>query len=964
MAVTPGRLLAGRYEVQREAGQGGMATVYAALDRQTGGLVAVKVLKPELAPYMGGDRFAREMRITAQLRHPGIVALLDTGEVDGVPFYTMPFIEGETLSQRLAREKQLPIPEALGIMRELTDALAYAHDAGVLHRDIKPGNVLLSGGRALLADFGIARAVDTGTETLTETGIAVGTVEYMSPEQGVAEGVDQRSDIYALGCVLYEMLGGAPPFTGPTARAVLARHARDEVPSLRTVRPTVTRRLEAVVNTALAKVPADRFPTARDFQAALLDPLLLDHTSDLPVGTGPLTAATAPRRQWARPVAMALGVVAVVVAGALLARRASGPTLDPHKVVGFPLVAPPLVGASRTAGEDVATLIGSALDRREALRWIDGWRYLPNAERDVPSAVSAQAMRDIARAQGAAWYVTGRIVLRGDSVDVLLDLVDAGADTVAARPRASGDAATLWRVAIRSVNQLLPTLLPGANARDLEGAWVDREPAAVASFLAGEAAFRRAQPAVALAHYREAVRDDSAFALAAVRGAQAATAAHQPGEARALVQRALGQSLPPQYAAFARGYAAYLDGRADSAIAAFAEAIRTDPELGAAWAQLGETYIHLVPFVGAADSLADHAFAEARRIDSTATHVLLHPIEIAARRSDREQAAAWAARFLAAKPDSTQASEIRLVAQCAREGPNAPAWGKAVRADPLAVLSAGVALGVHAANTRCAAAAYEAVLGMDSVTAAQPGTVALRQSALVGLVGVLIAEGRGDTAVVRIGQAVARGDGGSSLLMVAAPVAPALAPAAAEVAARDAERFGADMARCSTPERCWILAQYFAARGETTPVTTIANVLAERARSDTSSELGLYAAATQAHALFAAGDTTAAVRALRAVLQRPLPPGSLLAWTPLGGLGAERLLLSRLLLAQGQSREAQRVAESLELAAPASFPLYLRASLEVRVAAANALGESRRAAQLQMRLAGLSAMTAVRTTAR
>ncbi|MCE2899739.1 MAG: protein kinase [Gemmatimonadetes bacterium] len=958
MPVTPGRLLGGRYEIQREVGVGGMATVYAALDRQTGGIVAVKVLKPELAPYMGGDRFAREIRITAQLRHPGIVALLDTGEVDGVPFYTMPFVEGETLSQRLAREKQLALPDALAIMRELTDALAYAHDCGVLHRDIKPANVLLSGGRALLADFGIARAVDAGAEALTETGIAVGTVEYMSPEQGVAEGVDQRSDIYALGCVLYEMLAGAPPFTGSTARAVLARHARDDVPSLRTVRPTVTRRLEAVVSTALAKVPADRFATARDFQAALRDPLILDHTSDIPVGTWTTPVAPPFGRRGLRSAALMLGTVALIAIVTLFARQAAGPTLDPHMVVGFPLVAPAQVGESRTAGEDVATLIGSALDRREALRWVDGWRYLPNAERDVPSAVSAQAMREIARAQGAAWYVTGRIVLRGDSVDVLLDLVDAGADTVAARPRASGAAGALWRVAIRSVNQLLPVLLPGANARDLEGAWVDREPAAVASFLAGEAAFRRARPAAALAHYREAVRDDSVFALAAVRGAQAATAAHQPSEARALVQRALGQTLPPQYAAFARGYAAYLDGRADAAIAAFTEALRADPELGAAWAQLGETYIHLVPLTGAADSLAEYAFAEARRIDSTATHVLLHPIEIAARRGEVARAAAWATRFLAAQPDSTLANQIRLMTQCATQGPGAPPWRTAVRGDPLAVLSVGAVMGVHAANSPCATAAYEAVLDMDSAAAAQPGSVALRQSALVGLVGVRVAQGRADAALVRVGQAVARGDGGASLLMVAAPVAPVLAPAAAEVAARDVERFGADMARCSTPERCWILAQYFAARGEATPVTTIARVLAARARTDSTSELALYAAATEAHARYATGDTAAAVRTLRALLARPLPPGNLLAWTPLGGLGAERVLLARLLLAQRQPRDAERVAESLELAAPASFPLYLRASLEIRIAAATAVGEVRRAARQQARLAGLAAMPA------
>jgi len=948
MPVTPGRLLSERYEILRAVGEGGMATVYSALDRQTGGVVAVKILRSELAPYLGGDRFAREMRITAQLRHPGIVALLDTGDVDGLPYYTMPFVEGETLAQRLARDKQLTLTDTLDIVRELTDALGYAHAAGVLHRDIKPANVLLSGGRALLADFGIARVVDTAAEALTETGFAVGTVEYMSPEQGMAEPVDQRSDIYSLGCVLYEMLAGAPPFTGPTARAVLARHARDDVPSLRTVRPTVTRRLEAVVNKALAKVPADRFASALELQTALRDPLLLDLTHDITAASGAVARdAARGRSRWLWGAAAA---VVMLASGGLLARRATLPTLDPNRVIGFPLVSPNEVGGSATPGEDVATLIGSALDRRGALRWIDGWRYLPDADRTSPSAVSADAMQRIARAHGAAWYVTGRIVLRGDSADVLLDLVDARADTVAARPRASGLATSLWRVAIRSVNQLLPVLTPGADARDLEGAWQDREPAAVASFLAGEAAFRRARPADALALYRAAVRDDSTFALAAVRGAQAATAAHRPVEAHLLVQRALGQALPPQYDAFTRGYAAYLDGRADSAISAFKDALRIDPELSSAWAQLGETYIHLVPLVDNADSLAYHAFAQARALDSASAHLVLHPIEIAARRGDIAQVTAFTTRFLRAKPDSTQAAEIRYVEQCAREGPDRIDWRAAVRDNVLAVLSSAVVAGARGGNLPCAAAAYTAVLRMDSVTAAQPDALASRQSALVGLVAVLVAQHQPDSALVQIARSVERGDGGSSLAMVAASVSPAFAAMASEVAKRDAERFGPDMARCSTPERCWILAQYFRSLGQAASPLAIARALAERSRRDTSSELALYTSAADAHATLASGDSTGAERALRALLARPLPPGTTLTWFPFGGLGAERLLLSQLLLARGEFREATLVAASLDAAAPASFPLYLLASLQVRKSSATARRDANEAARVQARL--------------
>ena len=263
--------LAGRYEVDREIGRGGMAYVYRAHDRQHDRDVALKVLRPELAAALGVERFLREIRIEARLQHPHILPLYESGTADGLLYYVMPYVEGETLRDRIRREKQLPVGEAVRIAREIAEALDYAHKHDVVHRDIKPSNILLSGGQAVVADFGIARAISVADqEELTASGLAVGTPEYMSPEQGTGDSnVDGRSDIYALGCVLYEMLGGEPPFTGRTAQNILARHRHDPPPSLMVVRPTLSAQIAEVVETALAKVPADRFARADQFAAAL-----------------------------------------------------------------------------------------------------------------------------------------------------------------------------------------------------------------------------------------------------------------------------------------------------------------------------------------------------------------------------------------------------------------------------------------------------------------------------------------------------------------------------------------------------------------------------------------------------------------------------------------------------------------------------------------------------------------------
>ena len=270
-----------RYELVREIGRGGMATVYLARDLQTDRDVAIKVLHEDLGVAMGPTRFRREIDVVSHLSHPHILAIENYGESDGQLYYVMPFVTGETLAARLERERQLPVVDAVRITCQVADALDYAHRQGIIHRDIKPENILLQDGEVLVADFGIARAISaSGEDKLTQTGITLGTPSYMSPEQASAErDLDGRSDVYSLGCVLYEMLAGQPPFTGSTVQAVIARHVLETVPSLTIVRGAVPDEVEDAVMRALAKAPADRFATASDFAEALQHSLLTGGTT-------------------------------------------------------------------------------------------------------------------------------------------------------------------------------------------------------------------------------------------------------------------------------------------------------------------------------------------------------------------------------------------------------------------------------------------------------------------------------------------------------------------------------------------------------------------------------------------------------------------------------------------------------------------------------------------------------------
>ena len=322
--------LAGRYRLERELGAGGMATVWLAEDVRHRRRVAIKVLHPELSAVLGPERFLKEIELTANLQHPHILPLFDSGSAEGLLYYVMPFVEGETLRARLERERQLPVADAVRIATEIASALDYAHRHGVVHRDIKPENILLQDGHVVVADFGIALAVQqAGGQRMTQTGLSLGTPQYMSPEQAMGERtVDQRADVYALGAVTYELLAGEPPFVGPTAQAIVARLLTETPRPLVAQRASVPAHVDAAVRTALEKLPADRFASAAAYAAALRAPVVVGSTA---TAEAPVASSRPPAPTLRVRAGLALAAAACVAAGALGAWpwRRPAPAADP-----------------------------------------------------------------------------------------------------------------------------------------------------------------------------------------------------------------------------------------------------------------------------------------------------------------------------------------------------------------------------------------------------------------------------------------------------------------------------------------------------------------------------------------------------------------------------------------------------------------------------------------------------------
>jgi len=415
-----------RYRVERELGHGGMAVVYLAEDLKHHRKVAIKVLRPELAAALGSERFLREIDIAANLTHPNILPLHDSGEADGLLYYVMPYVKGKSLRERLNLETQLPIEDALRITCEVADALSHAHSLGIVHRDIKPENILFEAEHAVVADFGIARAMKkAGAEALSETGFAIGTPAYMSPEQASAEKVDVRSDIYSLGCVVYEMLGGEPPYTGPSAQAIIARKLHEPVRPLHNLRETVPSNLEKALEKALARTPADRFKTALEFAEALKVSWAAP-SQGRRFGAGVLR--TTKRRALAAAAVLLAAVVSGVFAVRTLQSRQPSWTGRPESVVVVPFHTSTSSEQERVLADELADEITRELSAWESIRTVssmalsgpmfdlglpgptlDDWRAGVELSRQVSAqallAVTVEVRGDSAFAEGALFDV-------------------------------------------------------------------------------------------------------------------------------------------------------------------------------------------------------------------------------------------------------------------------------------------------------------------------------------------------------------------------------------------------------------------------------------------------------------------------------------------------------------------------------------------------------------------------------
>jgi tetratricopeptide (TPR) repeat protein/TolB-like protein len=533
--------LADRYFIGREIGSGGMATVYLAEDLRHARQVAVKVLRSELAAALGPDRFLREIRIAANLNHPHILPLYDSGEADGFLYYVMPFEEGMSLRQKLAAEGELPIPEVVRILRDIVDALAHAHAKGVVHRDIKPANVMLSGRHALVTDFGVAKAVSaaTGPDRLTTAGVALGTPAYMAPEQAAGdEHVDHRADIYAVGVVGYELLTGRPPFSGGTAQRVLAAQMTETPPDVTSLRESTPPELAHIISKCLEKKPADRWQDA--------DQLLI-RLEALATPSGGVTPAETPpvRPGWTRKkrVTTALAVGVASVAAALLFRPWTSDAPDPQRILVLAYADESGLEGSRALGRMAQDYIIQSLSEAGFAEVVDPLTALAVAE-NVSAAGGATGFRDIlalAEDARAGTVVSGTFYVQGDSVHIQTRITNASnGRLVGTVGPIVGTLAARNDLAARVGREVVAALAPLMNREVAE--WEARwpQPPAYEAFEAysvGLQAYLEAESdqdfIAAGRHFERAFEADSTFLRAGIWAAQSYLVLDGPAYQRA-----------------------------------------------------------------------------------------------------------------------------------------------------------------------------------------------------------------------------------------------------------------------------------------------------------------------------------------------------------------------------------------------------------------------------------------------
>ncbi|MEZ4413159.1 MAG: serine/threonine-protein kinase [Gemmatimonadales bacterium] len=650
--------LSDRYRIERELGQGGMATVYLAEDLKHDRKVAIKVLREDLSASLGKERFLREIKVAAGLQHPHVLPLYDSGEADGLLFYVMPFVDGLSLRERLVKEGELPIDEAVRILRDIADALSEAHKHGIVHRDLKPENVMLRGRHALVTDFGVAKALSeaTGRQSITTVGIALGTPTYMAPEQAVADPmVDHRADIYAFGVVAYELLAGTPPFTGMNPQQVLAAHVTAAAEPIGTHR-TVPTALSTLVMRCLEKKPADRWQSAEAL-IPQLESVLTPSGGMTPTATQPVRVEgrASPTRRVR--IGVVITAVAAMAAFALWNRKpAVDASLNPDLIAVFPFRVTSADGSLDYLGDGMVDLLAAmytgeggprAIDPRTALA---AWKRHGGGEQ--AEAAGPAAARDL----GAGQFLLGSVVGTGSRLVLSASVGRPGQDGAVVQARVEGPTDSLSSLLDVLVGQLL-VRTAGLTSERAVGLSPSLE--ATRAYVAGRAANRRGDWSGAAVHFQRAIALDSSFTLAAL-GLSESLAWSPTGELmNARVQELAWSNravLSPRDQAVLAGYTGgngpAPDSKAD-VLKAWESAVSRFPDLADAWYWLGETYVHSGQMLGIADyqARARQALEMASSLDPDMAAPLFHQVEMAVDRHDTAGAQRLLGRIIA--QDST-----------------------------------------------------------------------------------------------------------------------------------------------------------------------------------------------------------------------------------------------------------------------------------------------------------------------
>ena len=632
-----------RYRVERLVGQGGMATVFLAEDLKHRRQVAIKVLRPELSAALGTERFLREIELAAKLQHPHVVPVYDSGEADGMLYYVMPFVEGESLRDLMRREGQVPLQRAAEIIREAASGLAYAHGQGIVHRDIKPENIMLSGGHAVVTDFGIARAIDASRQEthLTGAGMAIGTPAYMSPEQATADTVDGRSDQYALACVFYELVTGKQAFAGPTMQAMLTSILTGPRPRLSSVVEGIPPEVDGATQRALATDPAQRFDSIGEFAAAVTQE------------SSGAAAATRESRRWKRlAVILPLVVAVAAVAWAMLlgpGRRVVVSGAETIAVVPFSTSGPGLEGI----GEGMVDLLAANLDGVGPIRTIEPRSTVREWRRRVQSDVGdLDDALAVARDTRAASVLMGSIVATGGIARLTAELfdlegtrigtaqVDGPADSVLAL--ADGLSLALLRDIWKSRQPL-----PSANASAINSESMP----AIRAYLRGERHHRRGNWDSAQVAFEEAVAADSTFALAWYRLANTLGWKGQYANATALQASAnalrYADSLPPRMRSLLVAYDLFSRQQhtADDSARAYVQRFPDDAD---GWYLLGEAQFHGRLVHPLSPDELRRPFDRVLELDSSLTPAAIHPMQLATEQRDTALLRRYEAVFRAA----------------------------------------------------------------------------------------------------------------------------------------------------------------------------------------------------------------------------------------------------------------------------------------------------------------------------